>query len=221
MNTTTPSTKDQLIGKLCETSTGSIRLVDVMGDDHRVVQAARISFGKQAQVINADKDRALLRYLMRNRHTSPFEQCELTFIVECPMDLWRQWVRHRTANVNEYSTRYAPAFNNAAMAATRPDSWRLQATNNKQGSDGLLDPIIGGRFSIVEQRFQSIARDVYKERIEAGVAKEHRDRRPQVHEPPGGGERIPSGRCGPLLSLGPRDGRQQLYERRSTEVDPW
>ena len=138
MNTTTPSTKDQLIGKLCETSTGSIRLVDVMGDDHRVVQAARISFGKQAQVINADKDRALLRYLMRNRHTSPFEQCELTFIVECPMDLWRQWVRHRTANVNEYSTRYAPAFNNAAMAATRPDSWRLQATNNKQGSDGLL-----------------------------------------------------------------------------------
>src|SRR4029078_10560675 len=86
---------------------GFVCLVDVMGDDQAVVQAARVSYGEGTRKVS--DDRGLIRYLLRNRTTTPFEMVEIKFLVRVPMDCWRQWIRHRTANVNEYSTRYSLA----------------------------------------------------------------------------------------------------------------
>jgi thymidylate synthase (FAD) len=113
---------------------GFVCLVDVMGNDAAVVQAARVSYGEGTRKVS--DDRTLIRYLMRHRHTTPFEMAELKFLVRVPMDCWRQWIRHRTANVNEYSTRYSEAID--SMAVTAPDEWRMQAGSNKQGSDGYV-----------------------------------------------------------------------------------
>src|SRR3984893_9941427 len=109
---------------------GFVCLVDVMGDDQAVVQAARVSYGEGTRRVS--DDRALIRYLLRHRHTTPFEMAELKLLVRVPMDCWRQWIRHRTANVNEYSTRYSLAID--AMQTTAPGEWRSQAATNRQGS---------------------------------------------------------------------------------------
>ena len=84
---------------------GFIRVVDYMGDDGAIVQAARVSYGRGTRRVSDDQ--ALIRYLMRNRHTSPFEMCEIKLHVKLPIFVARQWIRHRTANVNEYSARYS------------------------------------------------------------------------------------------------------------------
>src|SRR4051812_33546798 len=84
---------------------GFVRAVDYMGTDASIVQAARVSYGKGTKQIH--EDRGLIRYLLRHRHTTPLEMCELKLHIRVPMDCWRQWIRHRTANVNEYSTRYS------------------------------------------------------------------------------------------------------------------
>jgi len=128
---------------------GFICLVDVMGDDAAIVQAARVSYGKDEQDPNdicrierdKVKDRQLIRYLMNHSHTTPFEMVEIKFLVQVPMDAWRQWVRHRTANINEYSTRYTEAID--SKQTTPENEWRLQAANNKQGSNGYLDADLG------------------------------------------------------------------------------
>ena len=80
---------------------GFVCLVDVMGDDAAVVQAARVSYGEGTKKVS--DDRTLLRYLLRHQHTTPFEMAEIKLLVRVPMDAWRQWIRHRTASVNEYS----------------------------------------------------------------------------------------------------------------------
>ena len=84
---------------------GFVRVVDYMGNDSSVVQAARVSYGQGTKKINADK--GLINYLIAHRHTTPFEMCEIKFHVKLPMFVARQWIRHRTANVNEYSARYS------------------------------------------------------------------------------------------------------------------
>src|SRR3569832_1323782 len=109
---------------------GFVALVDVMGDDQSVVQAARVSYGEGTRKVS--DDRGLIRYLLRHRHTTLFVLVEIKLLVRVPMDCWRQWIRHRTANVNEYSTRYSVAID--AMQATPPDEWRTQAETNRQGS---------------------------------------------------------------------------------------
>ncbi len=147
---------------------GFVCLVDVMGDDQAVVQAARVSYGEGTRKVS--DDRGLIRYLLRHRHTTPFEMVELKFLVRVPMDCWRQWIRHRTANVNEYSTRYSLAID--AMQTTSPDAWRGQAAHNRQGSDGQLDAAQGEQLSTAEKAFQAEARRLYQERIELGVARE-------------------------------------------------
>ncbi len=81
---------------------GFVCLVDAMGDDQAIVQAARVSYGAGTRAVS--DDRTLVRYLMRHQHTTPFEMVELKFLVRVPMDCWRQWIRHRTASVNETST---------------------------------------------------------------------------------------------------------------------
>src|SRR3990172_4820788 len=95
---------------------GFVRVVDYLGGDSSIVQAARVSYGAGTRRIH--EDRGLIRYLMRHHHTTPFEMCEIKFHVRVPMDTWRQWIRHRTANVNEYSTRFSVAIDEAQ--ATKP-----------------------------------------------------------------------------------------------------
>ncbi len=160
---------DQLLGtKFMVLDDGFVRVIDYMGSDSAVVQAARVSYGTGEK--SARDDRRLIRYLMRHRHTSPFEMCEIKLHVRVPMDTWRQWIRHRTASVNEYSTRYSVAID--AMAVTKSDQWRSQASLNKQGSSGALEVSKGIELSNAELLLQQHCRDVYKERIELGVARE-------------------------------------------------
>lgn len=147
---------------------GFVCLVDRMGDDSSVTQAARVSYGEGTRRVS--DDRTLIRYLLRHRHTTPFEMAELKLLVRVPMDCWRQWIRHRTANVNEYSTRYSVAIDSAQK--TEPGEWRTQAASNRQGSAGLLPAEQGEALSEEEQRLQSHARQVYQDRIDAGVARE-------------------------------------------------
>ena len=174
---------------------GFIQVVDWMGDDAAIVQAARVSYGEGTKTVR--EDRGLIRYLMRHWHTTPFEMCELKLLVKVPMDTWRQWIRHRTASVNEYSTRYSLAIDEAAT--TPPGEWRLQSTVNKQGSAGRLEEypegfrnlghemvsrlfgheavagsalLAGEYLSGRERGLLDTARDVYEERLAFGVARE-------------------------------------------------
>src|ERR1700683_740872 len=147
---------------------GFVCLVDAMGDDGSVVQAARVSYGEGTKRVS--DDRTLIRYLMRHRHTTPFEMAEIKLLVRVPMDCWRQWIRHRTASVNEYSTRYSVAIDSAQ--ATAPNQWRSQAQNNRQGSGEFLPADLGERLSAEEQRLQDECRRIYQERLDRGVARE-------------------------------------------------
>jgi len=147
---------------------GFVRLVDYMGSDDSIVQAARISYGVGTKQVH--EDRGLIRYLMRHRHSTPFEMCEIKLHVRVPMDCWRQWIRHRTANVNEYSTRYSEAID--ASQRTSPGEWRSQSGGNRQGSGAYLDLDAGNLLSSREEELQKLSRNVYEERIERGVARE-------------------------------------------------
>ena len=147
---------------------GFVRFIDYMGDDDSIVQAARVSYGRGTKTIS--KDKALIRYLMRHRHTSPFEMCEIKLHVRAPMDCWRQWIRHRTANVNEYSTRYSLAIDSAMR--TNPKDWRSQSSANNQGSEGTMPVKIGERLSRKEIEIHDACRSIYNERIELGIARE-------------------------------------------------
>jgi thymidylate synthase (FAD) len=147
---------------------GFVRVVDYMGDDGSVVQAARVSYGTGTKRVH--EDRGLIRYLLRHAHTTPFEMCEIKFHVRAPMDAWRQWIRHRTANVNEYSTRYSVAID--AAQKTPPDKWRRQSADNRQGSAGFLSRAEGEGLSAGESQLQGLARSTYDARLAAGVARE-------------------------------------------------
>jgi thymidylate synthase (FAD) len=147
---------------------GFVRVVDAMGSDSGVVQAARISYGAGTKQVH--EDRGLIRYLMRHRHTTPFEMCEIKLHVRVPMDCWRQWIRHRTANVNEYSTRYSEAID--AAQKTSPAEWRSQSKANRQGSGSYVEVATGEQLSSRERELQELARKVYEERISQRVARE-------------------------------------------------
>ena len=147
---------------------GFVRVVDYMGDDASVVQAARVSYGAGTKKVH--EDRGLIRYLLRHAHTTPFEMCEIKLHVRVPMDAWRQWIRHRTANVNEYSTRYSVAID--AAQRTPPDKWRAQSSDNRQGSAGYLSEAEGSGLTAAEAQLQDLARSTYEARLAAGVARE-------------------------------------------------
>lgn len=160
---------DAILGqKIPVLDDGFVRVVDYMGSDDAIVQAARISYGTGTKKVS--EDRGLIRYLMRHWHTTPFEMCEIKLHVRVPMDIWRQWIRHRTASVNEYSTRYSIAID--ASQRTDADQWRIQSQDNKQGSDGFLEAAAGQALSARERELQDMARAVYQERLERGVARE-------------------------------------------------
>lgn len=147
---------------------GFIRVIDYMGTDASIVQAARVSYGAGTKKVS--EDRNLIRYLLRHRHTTPFEMCELKLHVRVPMDCWRQWIRHRMASVNEYSTRYSVAVD--ACRTTRPDEWRSQSEVNKQGSGAAISPELGAELSKAESEFHVISKELYAKRLECGVARE-------------------------------------------------
>ena len=113
---------------------GFIRVVDYMGDDGAIVQAARVSYGRGTRRVS--DDRALIRYLMRNRHTSPFEMCEIKLHVKLPIFVARQWIRHRTANVNEYSARYSILDREFYVPSVEVIA--AQSSSNRQGREDVL-----------------------------------------------------------------------------------
>ncbi|MCR0984724.1 FAD-dependent thymidylate synthase [Roseomonas populi] len=113
---------------------GFVRVVDYMGDDSAVVQAARVSYGRGTKAAN--EDRGLIRYLMRHRHSTPFEMCEIKYHVKLPIFVARQWIRHRMANVNEYSARYSILDREFYLPA--PDQLAAQSAVNRQGRGSVL-----------------------------------------------------------------------------------
>lgn len=160
---------ERLIGvKLPVLDDGFVRVVDYLGNDAAIVQAARVSYGVGTRKLH--EDRGLIRYLLRHRHTTPFEMCEVKLHVRVPMDAWRQWIRHRTANVNEYSTRYSVAIDSAQ--STDAGTWRLQSPSNRQGSSGFAATTVGERLTAEEREFHALARRVYQDRLDAGIARE-------------------------------------------------
>ena len=113
---------------------GFIRVVDYMGDDGAIVQAARVSYGRGTRRVSEDK--GLIAYLLRHRHTTPFEMCEIKYHVKLPIFVARQWIRHRTANVNEYSARYSILDKEFYLPA--PDQLASQSSDNRQGRGNVL-----------------------------------------------------------------------------------
>ena len=113
---------------------GFVRVIDYMGDDAAIVQAARVSYGRGTRRVS--EDAGLIRYLMRHRHTTPFEMCEIKFHVKLPIFVARQWIRHRTANVNEYSARYSILDREFYIPA--PEHLAAQSAVNRQGRGDVL-----------------------------------------------------------------------------------
>ena len=126
---TVPALEEILYQPLPVLDHGFVRVIDYMGDDAAVVQAARVSYGKGTKRVS--EDRGLIHYLMRHRHTTPFEMCEIKYHVKLPIFVARQWIRHRTANVNEYSARYSILDNEFYLPA--PEHLAAQSTSNRQG----------------------------------------------------------------------------------------
>ena len=113
---------------------GFIRVIDYMGDDSSIVQAARVSYGKGTKKVSTDS--GLIKYLMRHWHSTPFEMCEIKYHVKLPIFIARQWIRHRTANVNEYSARYS--ILDKEFYLPEPNHLAAQSKNNRQGRGDIL-----------------------------------------------------------------------------------
>lgn len=132
---TVPALEEILYEALPVLDHGFVRVIDYMGDDGAIVQAARVSYGRGTRRVS--EDRGLINYLMRHRHTTPFEMCEIKYHVKLPIFVARQWIRHRTANVNEYSARYSILDNEFYIPAR--DKLAAQATTNRQGRGAVLE----------------------------------------------------------------------------------
>tara|TARA_B100000945_G_scaffold307383_1_gene295767 strand:+ start:10 stop:957 length:948 start_codon:yes stop_codon:yes gene_type:complete len=114
---------------------GFVRVVDYMGDDTSIVQSARVSYGKGTKKVSTDS--GLIKYLMRHRHSTPFEMCEIKYHIKLPIFIARQWIRHRTANVNEYSARYS--IMDKEFYVPDRENLAAQSTNNRQGRGELIN----------------------------------------------------------------------------------
>lgn len=148
---------------------GFIRLIDVMGDDSSIVQAARVSYGKGTKTPSADRE--LIRYLMRHRHTSPFEMVEFKFHIKLPIFVARQWIRHRTANVNEYSGRYSEMKDEFYIPEI--EQIRTQSAINKQGRDDEKLPEETAKEILqMLQESQSLLYQQYQNMLESKLARE-------------------------------------------------
>ena len=139
-----------------------VHLIDHMGDDASTVQAARVSYGQGTKTVS--EDRHLIRYLMRNWHTTPFEMVEFKFRIKVPIFVARQWLRHRTASVNEVSARYSEVSNEYWV----PTEYRAQSSTNKQGSGEFMKDIT----SHPQEHSSELAFDVYDGLLSKGVSRE-------------------------------------------------
>ncbi len=135
LRATVPALEAMLYHAMPVLDHGFVRVVDYMGDDAAVVQAARVSYGRGTKRVS--EDTGLIRYLMRHRHSTPFEMCEIKYHVKLPIFVARQWIRHRTANVNEYSARYSVMDREFYIPA--PEHLAAQSASNRQGRGGVLD----------------------------------------------------------------------------------
>lgn len=178
----------ELIGKKFDVlDDGFICLMDYMGSDEDIEQAARVSYGKGTRKVS--DTRHLLRYLMRHHHSTPFEMAEVKLLIRCPLYVVRQWHRHRTWSYNEYSGRYSVMID--SMEKTDPEKWRTQSKTNKQGSAEFLvewpntededvywdsdlesEMSVGQFLTREEKDFHKQANKLYQTRLELGVAKE-------------------------------------------------
>lgn len=147
---------------------GYVRLVDYMGSDARIVAAARVSYGQGTKSVREDK--GLIAYLMRNDHTSPFEQVELAFHVKLPIFVARQWIRHRTAHVNEYSGRYSVMEDE--FYYPKLQNIRRQSAHNRQGRDETVAPELAQKVLALLQEDAARAYGHYTDMLEDGVARE-------------------------------------------------
>jgi thymidylate synthase (FAD) len=167
--------KQSMIGKRVDIlDKGWIELVDLMphpsadvSGDLAIVNAARVSFLGESK--GAERDKKLLFYLMRHRHTSPFEMVEFKFRVRAPLVTWWQWVRHRTANFNAQSGRYTPFAENDFYV---PDVWRKQSKDNKQASDGQVTDAEGKALTADLVRHYEEGYRLYQQALNQGIAKE-------------------------------------------------
>jgi thymidylate synthase (FAD) len=131
---TVPALEATLYEPLPVLDHGFVRVVDYMGDDAAIVQAARVSYGRGTRKVS--EDQGLINYLMRHRHTTPFEMCEIKYHVKLPIFVARQWIRHRTANVNEYSARYS--ILDKEFYIPDPEHLAVQTTTNRQGRGAAI-----------------------------------------------------------------------------------
>jgi thymidylate synthase (FAD) len=147
---------------------GYVVLVDYMGNDAAIVQAARVSYGKGTKAVQ--DDRGLIRYLLRHRHTTPFEMVEFKFLVRLPIFVARQWIRHRMASVNEYSARYSIVPDEFEIPPA--EEVRHQSSRNRQGRGDALPADVVERFRTDLERISKDAYSAYTRSLEAGVARE-------------------------------------------------
>ena len=134
LRATVPALEEVLYQPFPVLDHGFVRVIDYMGDDSAIVQAARVSYGKGTKKVS--EDQGLINYLMRHRHSTPFEMCEIKFHIKLPMFVARQWIRHRTANVNEYSARYS--ILDREFYVPSPEHLATQASQNRQGRGDVL-----------------------------------------------------------------------------------
>ena len=147
---------------------GFVRLVDSMGGDDAIVQAARVSYGQGTSKVS--QDRGLIRYLMRHRHSTPFEMVEFKFHCKMPIFVARQWVRHRTANINEYSLRYSEARDE--FYHPDPKQIQFQSALNKQGRSGIVPDELKQKVLDYFKEISERSFSMYQELNEAGIARE-------------------------------------------------
>jgi thymidylate synthase (FAD) len=171
LRATVPAVEELLYQALPVLDHGFVRVVDYMGDDDAIVQAARVSYGRGTK--RTRDDAGLINYLMRNAHTSPFEMCEIKLHVKLPIFIARQWIRHRTAAVNEYSARYSVLDSEFYVPA--PEQLAAQSTANRQGRDAVLAPeeaqtVLSVMRSDAEQAFEH-----YHEMLNEGTGGEDID----------------------------------------------
>ena len=147
---------------------GFVRLVDYMGGDESIVQAARVSYGKGTKTVH--EDRGLIRYLMRHMHTTPFEMVELKFHCKLPIFVARQWIRHRTANVNEYSGRYSIMKDEFYVPDV--EAIHYQSRRNKQGCEGEVPSELRQKVLNILATSQRQMYDEYSHMLEEDIARE-------------------------------------------------
>jgi thymidylate synthase (FAD) len=148
---------------------GFVYYIDSMGDDTSIVRNARVSYGNDYSKTLTDRDKKLIEYLLKNKHTSPLESVNFTFNIKCPLFIARQWMRHRTWSYNEISRRYT----SDNLEFYIPKEFRIQSSDNKQMSTGeLLNSESSDEYSDVIKMFCEDAVQIYESMIESGVARE-------------------------------------------------